>query len=97
MLALALVHHLVISNNVPLDRVARFFSDLGRHLIVEFVPKSDSQVQWMLATREDIFTDYDRAGFEKAFGERFEFLDSVDIESSDRTVYLMSRRQAACP
>ncbi len=50
----------------------------------------------MLATREDIFTDYDRAGFEEAFGARFELLDSVDIESSDRTVYLMSRRQCAC-
>ncbi len=91
-LALALVHHLVISNNVPLDKVARFFSDICRHLIIEFVPKSDSQVQWMLATREDIFTDYDRAGFEEAFGTRFEFLDRVDIKSSDRTVYLMKKR-----
>lgn len=91
-LALALIHHLVISNNVPLERAARFFGDCCEHLIIEFVPKSDSQVQWMLATRKDIFTDYDRAGFEKAFGARFDFLDSVDIDSSDRTVYLMSRR-----
>ena len=95
-LALAFVHHMVISNNVPLERVAQFFGDLCDHLIIEFVPKSDSQVQWMLATREDIFTDYDRAGFEEAFGARFDFLDSADIESSDRTVYLMSGRQAAC-
>ncbi len=44
-LALALVHHLAISNNVPLERVAEFFQRAGRWLVIEFVPKSDSQVQ----------------------------------------------------
>lgn len=29
-------------------------------------------------------------------GARFELLDSVAIESSDRTVYLMRRKQFAC-
>lgn len=45
-----------------------------------------------MATREDIFTDYDRDGFERAFARRFELLDSVDIESSSRTVYLMKKK-----
>ena len=44
-LALALIHHLAISNNVPLPRIADFFARLGRALIIEFVPKSDTQVQ----------------------------------------------------
>ena len=39
--ALALIHHLVISNNVPLNRLASFFQHLGRWLVIEFVPKSD--------------------------------------------------------
>ena len=56
-LALALIHHLAISNNVPLDRLADFFASAGEHLIIEFVPKSDSQVQRLLATREDVFPD----------------------------------------
>lgn len=91
-LALALLHHLVITNNVPLARAARFFSRSCENLVIEFAPKSDSQVQWMLATREDIFTDYDRAGFERAFGAEFELVDSAEIESSERIVYLMKRR-----
>ena len=53
-LALALVHHLAIGNNVPLPNVAEFFARLGRHLVIEFVPKSDSQVQRMLSSRTDI-------------------------------------------
>ena len=41
-MALALVHHLAISNNVPLPDLADFFASLGRWLIVEFIPKEDS-------------------------------------------------------
>ena len=68
-LALALVHHLAIANNVPLDRVAEFFATCGEWLIVEFVPKSDSQVQKLLRSRVDIFSEYTRSDFEKAFSQ----------------------------
>jgi ribosomal protein L11 methylase PrmA len=91
-LALALLHHLAISNNVPLDRIARFFSRVGSALVVEFVPKSDSQVQRLLATRADVFPHYDRAGFEAAFAPFFETLDTRSVADSERSLYLMRRR-----
>jgi hypothetical protein len=91
-IALALIHHLAISNNVPLDRLAEFFARAGRHLIIEFVPKSDSQVQRLLATREDVFPTYDLAGFERAFAGFFEILDRTGIEGSERTLFLMQRK-----
>lgn len=91
-LALALIHHLAISNNVPLERVARFFARLGRSLVVEFVPKSDSQVKRLLATRADVFPDYHRAGFEAAFAPYFETLEVRAVEGSERSLYLMARR-----
>lgn len=90
-LALALIHHLAISNNLPLSRIAEFFSKICRSLIIEFVPKSDSQVQRLLATREDIFPNYTREGFEKAFKEYFHVEDPVQISGSERTIYLMHR------
>ena len=87
-LALALVHHLAISNNVPLEMVASMLASLGRHVVIEFVPKSDSQIQRLLATREDIFPDYDEAGFEVAFRRHFALVDRKPVEGSDRTLYL---------
>ena len=63
--ALALVHHLAISNNVPINKIAEFFSTISKSLIIEFIPKSDSQVKRLLATREDIFENYDEENFEK--------------------------------
>jgi ribosomal protein L11 methylase PrmA len=91
-LALALVHHLAISNNVPLPRVAEFFSTCGKWLIVEFVPKSDSQVQKLLRSRVDIFNDYTQAGFEKAFGQWYTLKQSSVIRDSERCLYLMLRK-----
>jgi hypothetical protein len=89
-MALALIHHIAISNNVPLANVARYLSRLGRHLIIEFVPKADSQVRRLLASREDIFGNYDQAGFEAAFSTCFNIVRAEPIAGSERTLYLMS-------
>jgi len=91
-MALALVHHLAISNNVPLDRLAAFFADCGRWLIIEFVPKPDSQVQRLLSTRLDIFDQYDEPGFERAFAGYFTIHRSEPIKDSQRRLYLMEKR-----
>ena len=90
-MALALIHHLAISNNVPLVDVANYFADLGDYLIIEFVPKSDSQVKRLLASRLDIFPDYTLEGFRKAFTQRYVLLDEKPVEGSERTLFLMKR------
>jgi ribosomal protein L11 methylase PrmA len=91
-MALALIHHLAIGNNVPLPQLAEFFASLAKWLILEFVPKNDSQVQIMLAARDDIFTDYDRAGLERAFSGAFDLRQSDPIAESERILYLWERR-----
>jgi hypothetical protein len=88
-LALALVHHLAIGNNVPLERIAEFFARCGPRLIVEFIPKADSQVKRLLSTRKDIFPDYTREGFEAAFTKVFHIEESIPIPESKRILYLM--------
>ncbi len=90
---LALIHHLCISNNLPLSFVAIFFSRLtSKHLVIEFVPKSDSQVKRLLETREDIFIKYDQQNFENQFLEFFAIIKTVQVENSDRVIYLMEKR-----
>jgi hypothetical protein len=93
-LALALVHHLAIAHNVPLDAIASYFATLGSALVIEFVPKEDSQVQRMLATREDVFADYTRDAFERAFERQFAIEEAAPVSESQRTLYVMRRRGA---
>jgi 2-polyprenyl-3-methyl-5-hydroxy-6-metoxy-1,4-benzoquinol methylase len=91
-LALAVIHHLAISNNVPLPQLAEYFARLGAWLVIEFVPKSDSQVQRLLASRKDIFTDYNQETFEAVFLETYAIHESVAIRGSERRLYLMEKR-----
>ena len=88
-MALALVHHLAIANNVPLPLLAETLAGYGRSLIVEFVPKTDSQVQRLLASRQDIFTSYTLEGFERAFRPTFKIRAAERIEDSERVLFWM--------
>ena len=91
-MALALIHHLAIGNNVPLERISDFFLSLGEWLIVEFVPKSDSQTKRLLAAREDIFTGYEPDNFERVFATNYEIVRKHSVAESERTLYLMRAR-----
>ena len=90
-LALALIHHIAISNNVPLGKIAEYFARLAKNLVIEFVPKSDAKVKTLLATREDVFPQYTREGFEAAFGLYYKTLEAVPIRGSERVLYLLER------
>ncbi len=88
-MALALVHHLAIGRNLPLDRIAAFLSRLGRSLVIEFVPKDDVQVRRLLRNRADVFPGYTVKGFEEAFRRYFRIESACPVAESGRTVYLM--------
>lgn len=88
-MALAFIHHMAISNNVSFDMIASWFSKLGEYLIIEFVPKSDSQVQKLLKTRKDIFNHYNEKDFEEIFKNYYEIIEKNKIDDSKRILYLM--------
>jgi hypothetical protein len=91
-MALALVHHLAISNNVPLTSIAEFLRRISKALIIEFVPKQDPQVQRLLKSREDIFDNYDQTRFEQAFAPHFELRECQTVGHDGRALYLMQSR-----
>ena len=88
-LALALIHHLVFTYNIPFFKIAELFSKLSRFLIIEFVDKQDSKVQKMLLNREDIFYDYRIEKFESVFSQHYKIIEKKKITNTKRTLYLM--------
>jgi hypothetical protein len=88
---LAVIHHLVISNNLPFDLIVNWLAYLCDYLIIEFVPKEDSQVQILLSTRNDIFVDYTQSRFEMAFNAQFKLLEKEFIPDSARSIYLFKK------
>ena len=91
-MALAVIHHLAIANNVPLAGISDYFARLGLHCIVEFVPKDDPKVQVLLKDREDVFAGYTIEGFERAVEESFTIEHREPVADSGRTLFLLKRR-----
>lgn len=96
--ALALLHHLVITAGVPLPMVAEYFSELlgpdGR-LLLEFVPKEDSQTMRLLTVRKDVFGDYMPEGMRAAFSRWFEEEEFLTIPGSLRTLHVFKKRSSS--
>jgi ribosomal protein L11 methylase PrmA len=63
LLALALVHHIAIGRNVPLDRAVGWLIGIAPTGIIEFPPRGDPMVEQLLALRQDVFRDFTTDAF----------------------------------
>ncbi len=87
-LALALVHHMSISANVPVRELVDWFASFGSTLVVEFPTREDPMVKKLLAPkREGLHPDYEIEFFERCLREAFEVERSERLESGTRVLY----------
>ena len=94
-LALALVHHIAISANVPVREIVDWLASLGGALVVEFPTRDDPMVQKLLAPkREGLHPDYELESFERCLGEAFDVQRSERLESGTRVLYFATPRRA---
>jgi hypothetical protein len=93
LLALALVHHLLVSANLSLEAIRDLFCDLTRsHAVVEFVPTDDPMFQRLLKFRVNLFEGLTLETFRSAFSQRFEILQEAAIPNSPRTLLFLRKR-----
>ena len=82
--ALALVHHICISGNVPVPKFVEMLHKTGKSGVVEWVDKKDGQVQKLLRNREDVFGDYDWEHFESALRTKFDIIRIEETHNGNR-------------
>jgi hypothetical protein len=90
-LMLGLVHHIALTENIPLASIAAYARKLTKNLIVEFVPPDDEQSLKLLGAKT-ISADslgYNQQNFESAFSDYFQIESIFPIPSSGRLLYLM--------
>src|SRR5579871_2941664 len=91
--ALALIHHIVLSKNVPFSDVAKMFSDITKkHLVIEFVPISDEKSQQLIANKTNYHKPYDPDAFENHFLQYFEIERKQIISGTERILYRLKKR-----
>lgn len=95
-LALAVIHHMTLSGNIPFADSARFFADLSSVLVIEFPMRNDSWVDSLLQRKREFinhFDHYNQEEFEQAYKAYFTIVEKVEIPESHRVLYLMKTRE----
>lgn len=86
-LALALIHHVVIGANIPLNAFIDWLGSLGSALVIEFVSREDDKVKQLLRNRVEQFPGYNLPFFELALGRHFTTLKRQDLRGGLRRLY----------
>ncbi|HKY31578.1 MAG TPA: SAM-dependent methyltransferase [Candidatus Polarisedimenticolia bacterium] len=92
LLALALVHHLRVTANVPFEEMIPFLAAMGRRAIVEFVPRDDPMTRRILGGRDDPFHDFEPRRFEEILERRYVVKARQPLPGTGRTLYALERR-----
>ena len=90
-LCLALLHHMVISCNIPMRDFVRWLSDLADQLIIEYVSRDDEKVQILLRNKTEDYADYSRERFEEALSDHDRIAARQAIQSDNRVLCLCRR------
>jgi SAM-dependent methyltransferase len=91
-IALALIHHLALRNNVPLPLIAGYLGRLtNKYLIIEFIPLSDEKAKELTARKQTLPAGYNLENFESAFSREFRIERKDPIPGTDRFLYLLKK------
>ncbi|MBI1770248.1 MAG: SAM-dependent methyltransferase [Bacteroidetes bacterium] len=88
-MALALIHHIVITHNVPFIEVAKYFSSIAEWLIIEFVPADDDKILSLPNTAGK--RTYNRENFDRGLLHYYKLIADHKIEGSDRRLLLLRK------
>jgi hypothetical protein len=91
-MALALIHHLAIAHNIPLEKIISLFHSFSPFLIIEFVEKEDPKVKQLLLNRKDVFDDYTLTHFKTCIIQKYEIITENRIADTHRVLFLLKRK-----
>jgi len=87
-LCLALIHHVVITANIPLAEFIEWLASLTDKLVIEYVSRKDEKVKTLLRNKEDKYQDYSRDSLQVNLNRHFEIQKKLEVNNGDRTIYL---------
>jgi hypothetical protein len=81
-LFLAVIHHLIISANLPLAEVIEWLASLGAEVVFEWVPPEDPMARQIAVNKRkhEIHADYSEEALRTLLRDRFEIRTEVPIE-----------------
>jgi hypothetical protein len=90
---LAVIHHMLVTERVPLAEILDLAAQLTTNLaVIEFIGPEDSMFRRLARGREELHKDLNQGVFESAARRHFEIVRVRHAESSTRWLYLLKKR-----
>lgn len=94
-LMLAVLHHLLVSERVPLVEILNLAAELtDRYVVIEYIAKDDPMFQYIARGREALHADFTQAAFELACQQQFHVIRKQPVKGNLRWLYLLRKRRS---
>ena len=95
-LMLALIHHLLVTERIPLEEILRLAYELTHSLLmIEFIEPRDDMFRRLTRGREELHATLDATMFEQACTPYFEIVRSLALPGTQRRMYCLKRKGGA--
>ncbi len=92
---LAVVHHMLVTEGIPLDEIVDMVSKLTTaNLIIEYVHPTDPTFKGIARGRDHLYTGLTARAFEEAFGTKFELVESRPLTRPTRCLYHFKKKSS---
>ena len=89
---LALIHHLLVTEQIPLHEIFSLAARVtNRHLVVEYVAPEDPQFRRLARGRDALYRHLSREHFEAVAGRFFQIRGRLQLEGQPRWLYVMEK------
>ena len=93
---LAVVHHMLVTERIPLGELLELADELSReYVLIEYVAPADPMFRKIVRGRDELYADFSPDWFEASALRRFDLIRSARIDGLHRWLYLFRRRRAA--
>ncbi len=87
-ICLAFIHHICISNNVPLDMFVDYLGSFSNNFLMEFVSKDDEMVQNLLRNKDNLINNYNLEEFKKIIlRKNYKIVSEYSLTSSRTLIH----------
>ena len=95
-LMLAVIHHMLVTERVPLRDIVRLAAELTTDsLVIEFIAPDDSMFRRLTRGREELHRELTPALFEETCRLHFDIVSTQHLEGTSRWLYLLRRKSAS--
>lgn len=94
-IALAVLHHLLVTERTPLPKIIKLIADTQTpHLVIEWIAPEDSRFDQIASTNRELYRGTTEEAFQLCLEQHFSIIERTALESRTRALYFCRRKSS---